>query len=104
MVSRALRRAALTLLVLGCNGIAHADWAAMAALQSIGARVPALAVDLDDNKPIQELHADVRLTPASLTKLAVAAGTLRVWPASQMFETRLLATAPPIDGIIKGDL
>lgn len=76
----------------------------MNALQSSGARVTALAVDLDDNKPIQELHADVRLTPASLTKLAVAAGTLRVWPASQMFETRLLATAPPSDGVIKGDL
>ena len=73
-VSRALRRAALVLLVLGFHAVAHADWSAMAGLQSIGARVTALAVDLDDNKPIQELHADVRLTPASLTKLAVAAG------------------------------
>jgi len=66
--------------------------------------VTAAAVDLTDVQPIQQLHGDVRLTPASLTKLVVAAAALRVWPANQMFETRLLASAPPSGGTITGDL
>ena len=101
-----LRHAALVLLLLCCGPFAsaHADWQALAALEQSGARVSAAAVDLTDNRSIQQLHADVRLTPASLTKLVVATAALRVWPANTMFETRLLGSAPINGGVIAGDL
>ena len=44
---------------------AAADWHALTGLEQTGARVSASAVDLSDNKVIQQLNADVRLTPAS---------------------------------------
>jgi D-alanyl-D-alanine carboxypeptidase/D-alanyl-D-alanine-endopeptidase (penicillin-binding protein 4) len=83
---------------------AFSDWHALATLQQSGARVSAAAVDLSDNAVIQQLNADVRLTPASLTKLAVAAAALSVWPADKMFKTQLLAAGTVDEGRLAGDL
>jgi len=83
---------------------AAADWHALTGLEQTGARVSASAIDLSDNKVIQQLHADVRLTPASLTKLVVAAAALDSWPADKMFETEVVAAAPPSNGRIAGDV
>jgi serine-type D-Ala-D-Ala carboxypeptidase/endopeptidase (penicillin-binding protein 4) len=83
---------------------ASADWHALAALQQTGARVSAAAVDLDDNSVIQQLNSDERLTPASLTKLAVAATTLSIWPADKMFKTQLLAAGTLSGARLSGDL
>ena len=83
---------------------ACAEWSALASLTRTGARVSASAIDLSDNRVIQRLNADVRLTPASLTKLAVAASALSVWPADRMFQTRLLATGAISNGHLDGDL
>ncbi len=83
---------------------AHADWSALSALEADGAAVTAAAVDLQSGTVIQQFHADARLTPASLTKLATTAAALQAWPADKMFTTRLLSTARLIGGVLDGDL
>src|SRR5262245_40761628 len=83
---------------------AHAEWKALEALQKSGARVSACAVDLASGERLQALDASTRLTPASLTKLAVAATALDVWPADKMFETRLMTTGTLRAGRVDGDL
>ncbi|MFI4982127.1 MAG: D-alanyl-D-alanine carboxypeptidase, partial [Nevskiales bacterium] len=82
----------------------HADWQALHALENSGAVVNASAVDLDSGEVLEQLNAADRLTPASLTKLAVAATALDVWPADKTFQTRLLGVGPFKDGRIDGDL
>jgi D-alanyl-D-alanine carboxypeptidase/D-alanyl-D-alanine-endopeptidase (penicillin-binding protein 4) len=83
---------------------AHAEWEALEALEHSGAVVSASALDLDTGAVIGELNAETRLTPASLTKLTVAAAALEVWPADKTFQTRILASGPFHDGQIDGDL
>ena len=83
---------------------AHADWQALRALESSGAVVTASAVDLDSGNVLEQLNAADRLTPASLTKLAVAATALDTWAADKTFQTRLLGVGPFKDGRIDGDL
>jgi serine-type D-Ala-D-Ala carboxypeptidase/endopeptidase (penicillin-binding protein 4) len=83
---------------------AHAQWRALQALEQRGALVSAAAIDLDDNRVIEQLNATSRLTPASLTKLTTTAMALQTWPADKMFETRLLANAPILNGRVSGDL
>jgi D-alanyl-D-alanine carboxypeptidase/D-alanyl-D-alanine-endopeptidase (penicillin-binding protein 4) len=46
----------------------------------------------------------MRLAPASLTKLVTAAAALEAWPADRTFQTRLLGTTLPRDGVLAGDL
>jgi D-alanyl-D-alanine carboxypeptidase/D-alanyl-D-alanine-endopeptidase (penicillin-binding protein 4) len=89
---------------LACVAPANADWAALAALQKSGARVSASAVDLSDDTVIQQINADLRLTPASLTKLAVAAAALNVWHANRMFKTQVHAAGSLNNGQLDGDL
>ncbi len=97
-------RVVSALLLLSVANAAFGDWHALSNLQQSGARVSATAVDLTDNSVIQQLNSDVRLTPASLTKLAVAAAALSVWPADKMFKTQLLAAGTLDDGRLTGDL
>lgn len=92
------------LATLSLNCAAHADWQALRALQDNGAVVTAAAVDLDSGNMLEQLNPDERLTPASLTKLTVAATALDVWPADKTFETRLLGVGPFRNGQIDGDL
>lgn len=83
---------------------ARAGWNALAGLQRGGAEVSAAAVDLNSGAVLQQLNADTRLTPASLTKLAVAAAALDAWPADKLFETRVLGAGPLRSGRLSGDL
>jgi D-alanyl-D-alanine carboxypeptidase/D-alanyl-D-alanine-endopeptidase (penicillin-binding protein 4) len=83
---------------------AHADWRALEALQGSGAVVSAAALDLDSGAVIQQLNPERRLTPASLTKLAVAAATLNRWSADKFFETRLLGSGALHAGELTGDI
>ncbi len=73
-------------------------------MQSQGALVTAAIVDLDAREPIQTLNPAQRLTPASVTKIAVAAAALDTWPADKAFQTRLLGTGPVAGGRLDGDL
>ncbi|MGC1459384.1 MAG: D-alanyl-D-alanine carboxypeptidase/D-alanyl-D-alanine-endopeptidase [Steroidobacteraceae bacterium] len=80
------------------------QWPALAQLAQTGAQVSAAAIDLDDNRAIDELHADTHLTPASLTKLVTAAAALAKWPPDKVFHTRLLTSGAISDGELRGDL
>lgn len=83
---------------------AHAEWRALARLQRQGALVTALAVDLRTGRVLEQINPARRLTPASLTKLATAAAALQAWPPNEQFQTRLLATQPLHDGVLRGNL
>ena len=88
-----------------CHALpAYAQWVALQDLQRNGAVVSALAVDLDNGSVLQQLNPDRRLTPASLTKLAVAAATLNRWSADKAFATRLLAHGVMHTGELAGDV
>lgn len=91
-------------LVAGLSLPVFADWQALDALQRGGARVSAVAVDLDGGNVIQQLNAEDRLTPASLTKLTVAAAALDTWTADKTFQTRLLGYGKRDNGVISGNL
>ena len=82
----------------------RAAWPALAQLERSGILVSAAAIDLDDNRAIEALHADTHLTPASLTKLVTAAAVLGQWPADKTFHTRLLTTGLTVEGELRGDL
>jgi serine-type D-Ala-D-Ala carboxypeptidase/endopeptidase (penicillin-binding protein 4) len=99
-----MRRVAAAALIL-CQSIpALADWPALQALERNGAAVTALALDLDSGAVLEQLNPDRRLTPASLTKLAVAAATLNRWSADKAFETRLMAHGVLHSGELSGDV
>ena len=83
---------------------AQADFDELAALERSGARVTAAAIDLGNDNILAQLNADTRLTPASLTKLALTAAALETWPADKVFRTQLLSTAPLENGELAGDL
>lgn len=94
----------LLIVALSSAAPARAGFHALEALERSGALVTASAVDLGNNAMLDELHGDVRLTPASLTKLTTAAAALETWPADRMFQTRLVSAAPLRDGELAGDL
>ncbi len=77
---------------------ARAQWRALAQLRRQGARVSAVAVDLETGRTIEQLDAAQRLTPASLTKLVTASAALQAWTPDMVFRTRLIAT-----GLVRGD-
>ncbi|WP_158227189.1 D-alanyl-D-alanine carboxypeptidase/D-alanyl-D-alanine endopeptidase [Mangrovitalea sediminis] len=80
------------------------DFPALAALQAKGARVSAIAVDLESGKVIGQRNAQTRLTPASVSKLYTAAAALGQWGPDHRFVTRLLVTGPLDKGVLRGDL
>lgn len=69
-----------------------------------GARVSAEVWDLEGSTSLAALSADARLTPASLSKIMVAAAALSTWPPDKTFATEVRATALPRDGQLRGDL
>jgi serine-type D-Ala-D-Ala carboxypeptidase/endopeptidase (penicillin-binding protein 4) len=86
------------------SGRADAAWEQLEALEKVGARVSAVVVDLENLSVIADRNADTRLTPASLTKLPMAAAALDAWPADKTFRTRLMSHAAIKDGVLEGDL
>jgi D-alanyl-D-alanine carboxypeptidase/D-alanyl-D-alanine-endopeptidase (penicillin-binding protein 4) len=103
-IGRMRRASAASGLILCLSVPAHADWRALEALEREGAIVSALALDLDSGAVLQQLNPDRRLTPASLTKLAVAAATLNRWSGDKSFATRLLAHGTLHSGELAGDV
>lgn len=90
-------------LLLSARAIA-ADFEQLGELEKVGARVTAVVVDLGDLSVVAERNAETRLTPASLTKLSIAAASLEAWPADKAFRTRLLSSARLDNGVLGGDL
>jgi len=73
-------------------------------LASQGARVSAAVWDLDNGRMLASLGPDTRLTPASVSKIMVAAAALSTWPPDKTFVTELRSAATPRDGVLRGDL
>lgn len=73
-------------------------------LDSNHARVTALIVDLADMSTIAALNPDMQLTPASVSKLFVAAGALEQFGPNYRF-TSTFATGDGVnDGVVHGNL
>ena len=100
-----LRKRLLLSLLLGATvaGHAAAPLAQLTALQNAGAAVSAQVVDLESGRTLAELQPARRLTPASLSKLYVAAAALATFPPDHTFRTQLLG-APPTGETLAGDL
>ncbi len=92
-------------LLLTAASRADADFPALGVLENSGARVTAMVIDLETGKPLERRNADLRLSPASVTKLVTAAAALETWPADKVFLTRVSATsAVAANGVLAGDL
>jgi D-alanyl-D-alanine carboxypeptidase/D-alanyl-D-alanine-endopeptidase (penicillin-binding protein 4) len=83
----------------------QASWTALRALQKDGARISASVESLTGSALHDSLNAQQRLSPASITKVVVAATALDVWPADKSFETRVMVNGRiKSDGKVDGDL
>jgi D-alanyl-D-alanine carboxypeptidase/D-alanyl-D-alanine-endopeptidase (penicillin-binding protein 4) len=69
-----------------------------------GARVSAAVWDLDADAPLTQLQGTQRLTPASLSKIVIAAAALDAWAPDKTFPTELRASSPIRSGTLNGDL
>ncbi len=97
--------AALTLVLSSLPALAAAPpLAPLHKLAKHGARVSALVVRLDDGVPLASLHDRLALTPASVSKLYVAAAALREWGPDYRFTTRFLGTGPVKNSVLEGNL
>lgn len=106
---RLLLKATLILVLAGAIAAAPAatpsvSFPALSRLYRDGAQVSALVWDLESDKSIADLNSALRLTPASLSKLVVAAAALDTWPPDKNFPTELRSLAPPLGGTVQGDL
>lgn len=103
--SRRCRYGALLLALTSVWSPSQADeWTNLQGLVDRGARVTAVAIDLDSGKPLALLNPNERLSPASLSKVVTAAAVLQTWNANEQFNTQVLAGGPVKDGILHGDL
>lgn len=104
--SRRARRSGLigVVIALMITPAAAASLPRLSALAKDGAAISALVVDLDTGQTIAMMTPQRRITPASLTKLVVAAAAYSHWPTHYTFKTRLLATGGISDGHLHGDL
>jgi D-alanyl-D-alanine carboxypeptidase/D-alanyl-D-alanine-endopeptidase (penicillin-binding protein 4) len=99
------RRLLLTsLLLLATTVAAAAAFDNLARLAARGARISATVWDLGSDKPIAQLSATQRLTPASLSKILVAAAALDTWAPDKTFTTELRSARQPANGTLQGDL
>lgn len=73
-------------------------------LAADGYHISALVVNLNHNAPLAALNPRMRLIPASLSKLFVAAAVLRHYGAQHRFTTRLLADGSLQNGRLHGNL
>lgn len=91
-------------MLLAAASATAADFEHLARLTARGARVSALVQDLDSNQPAAQMAPASRLTPASLSKILVAAAALDTWAPDKTFATTLSARVAPADGTLNGDL
>ena len=78
--------------------------APLQALAKHGARVSALVMRLDNGVTLATLNDRLPLTPASVSKLYVAAAALHQWGPGYRFTTRFLGTGPVKNGVLEGNL
>ncbi|MDN5849270.1 MAG: D-alanyl-D-alanine carboxypeptidase/D-alanyl-D-alanine-endopeptidase [Nitrococcus sp.] len=94
-----------TLALLATTAPASGQWLdELRELDSNHARVTALIVDLADMSTIAALNPDMRLTPASVSKLFVAAGGLEQFGPNHCFTSTFATGAGVTDGVVHGNL
>ncbi len=107
---RALRcfRWVAVLLVVPAVAVAAAGSAALPALDALRARLgvaeSAMVVRLDTPRTLAAIDPQMRLNPASLTKLYTAAAALHRWGPDYRFVTRLAYRGRIEAGVLHGDL
>ncbi len=102
-----LHQRLLLILAFGAQVAAAASppgFAQLTRLASNGARVSAAVWDLDADQSIAELGASQRLTPASLSKIVIAAAALDTWAPDFSFATELRSAVAAQDGVLTGNL
>lgn len=105
-----IRNLALSTLSLAVAGVVNAQGNKPESFQRLQgmiknkARVSAFAVNLRTGEILGELNPDERLTPASVSKMVIAAAALEKFGAEHSFKTKLYATGPVQGGVLKGDL
>jgi len=91
-------------LLLAATAAAGADLERLGQLAARGARISAGVWDLDTDQPVAQLAPAQRLTPASLSKVMVAAAALDTWAPDKTFGTSLDAVTAPAGGTVTGDI
>lgn len=81
-----------------------AQFSNLAKLQSKGARISALAINLRDGTILAELSPTQRLAPASLTKTLLAAAAFEKWGSEHSFKTKVHITGKRNNGKLSGDV
>lgn len=76
----------------------------LARLEARGARVSALVVRLRDGEVLAERHATRRLSPASVSKLALAGAALETFGSEHVFVSRFHTLGTRKGGTLQGDL
>jgi len=91
-------------LLLAAVAAPAADFENLARLVGQGARVSAAVWDLDADRPLAQLDATQRLTPASLSKIIIAAAALETWAPDKTFVTEVRSTGAQRGDTLAGDL
>lgn len=73
-------------------------------LDANGARVTAFALNLRTGEVLGEWNPDQRLTPASVSKIVIAAAALEKFGSEHTFKSSLFTTGVVRNGVLKGDL
>ncbi|KAB8030619.1 D-alanyl-D-alanine carboxypeptidase/D-alanyl-D-alanine endopeptidase [Fluviispira multicolorata] len=73
-------------------------------LEKEGVQISALVVRLSDKKIIAELNPDKRLSPASTSKLILAAKALETWGSNKTFTSQIYMRGHLENGVLNGDL
>ncbi|HYW05033.1 MAG TPA: D-alanyl-D-alanine carboxypeptidase/D-alanyl-D-alanine-endopeptidase [Gammaproteobacteria bacterium] len=102
------RRWGIALVLAAASAVMHTALAQqlhhLRALEAHGATVSARVIDLQDGRTLAAVHAGRSLTPASVSKLYVAAAALRQWGADHRFRTAALRSGELRHGRLRGDL
>ena len=104
------RNCALSMFLIGmcASSGGHAQskqgFAGLRSLAANGALSTAFAVNLRTGEILGEFNADQRMTPASVSKVILAAAALERFGSEYSIESRFYATGPVKNGVLKGDL
>jgi serine-type D-Ala-D-Ala carboxypeptidase/endopeptidase (penicillin-binding protein 4) len=102
LLSRAITFGALSAVLAGSTLAAPLE--NLQRLTAQGARVTALVWDLETNRSIAELQSQERLTPASLSKVVIAAAALNAFAPDKTFPTELRSANLGQNGVVTGQL
>lgn len=105
-----VRNCALSILMLSLAGERGAQaqskqaFGGLQTLAASGALATAFAVNLRTGEVLGEMSPDTRVTPASVSKVILAAAALERFGSEHSIQTKFYATGPVKNGVLKGDL